>query len=90
MNKILTQFLDQGLVVYLHNILIYSKTEEEHIELVKKVLDRLAEYQLAVSVMKSVFHIKLVQFRGYIVATNGVTMSDRKWTPLKIGNPRTR
>src|ERR1700733_5870265 len=42
MNKILREFLDHGVVVYLDDILIYSKTEEEHIELVKKVLDRLA------------------------------------------------
>ena len=74
MNKILREFLDHGIVVYLGDILIYSKSEE-HIELVKKVLDRLAKHQLAVSVTKSEFHIKSVEFLGYIVATNGVTMS---------------
>ena len=45
MNKILREFLDHGVVVYLDDILIYSKNEEEHIELVKKVLDRLANHQ---------------------------------------------
>ena len=70
MNKILREFLDHAVVVYLDDILIYSKSEEGHIELVKKVLDKLAKYQLAVSVTKSVFHTKSVVFLGYIVATN--------------------
>ena len=60
MNKILREFLDHGVVVYLDDILIYSESEEEHIELVKKVLSRLEEHQLAVSVTKSVFHVKSV------------------------------
>ena len=64
MNKILREFLDQGVVVYLDDILIYPKSEEEHIELVKKVLDRLAKHQLAVSVTKSVFHVKSVELLG--------------------------
>ena len=87
MNKILREFLDHGVVVYLDDILIYSRNEEEHIELVNKVLDRLAKHQLAVSVTKSVFHVKSVEFLGYIVATNGVTMSDRKVDSIKNWKP---
>jgi len=78
MNKILREFLDHGVVVYLDDILIYSESEEEHIELVKKVLAKLEEHQLAVSVTKSVFHVGSVEFLGYIVGINGVTMSERK------------
>ena len=36
MNKILREFLDHGVVVYLDDILIYSENYEEHVELVKK------------------------------------------------------
>ena len=39
---------------------------------------RLEEYQLAVSVTKSVFHVESVEFLGYRVGSNGVTMSERK------------
>ena len=53
MNTILRDFLDHGVVVYLDDILIYSKNEEEHIALVKKVLVQLEEYDLAVSTTKS-------------------------------------
>ena len=87
MNNILREFLDHGVVVYLDDILIYSKSEEEHIELVKKVLDRLAKYQLAVSVTKSGFHVKSVEFWGYMVATNGVTMSERKVESIRNWKP---
>ena len=59
MNKILREFLDPGVVVYRDDILINSKTEEEHIEFVRKVLDRLAKHQLAVSVTKSVFWLQI-------------------------------
>ena len=55
----------------------------EPCELVKKVLAKLKEHQLAVSVTKSVFHVKSVAFLGYIVATDGVTMSKRKVDSIK-------
>jgi len=64
--------------VYLDDILIYSKTHAEHVPMVKKVLSRLMEHQLPVYIKKSEFHVKAVEFLGYIVATDGVTMSTRK------------
>jgi len=78
MNQILREFLDHGLVVYLDDILIYSKNMDDHITQVQKVLDRLEQHDLAVSLKKSVFHKEEVAFLGYIVKTSGVTMSDRK------------
>jgi len=64
MNEILREFLDQGVVVYIDDILIYSKTIEEHIILVRKVLQKLREYRMAISLEKSVFHVKKVDFLG--------------------------
>ena len=83
MNTILSDFLDHVVVVYLDDILIYSKNEEEHIALVKKVLAQLEEYDLAVSTTKSVFHVKEVEFLGYMVAVDRVTMSKRKVQSIK-------
>jgi len=56
MNKILRGFFDHGVVVYLDDILIYSENMDDHIKLVQKVLDRLEQHDLAVSLKKSVFH----------------------------------
>jgi len=78
MNKILREFLDHGVVVYLDDILIYSENMDDHIRLVQKVLDRLEQHDLAVSLKKLVFHQEEVEFLEYIVKTSGVTMSDRK------------
>jgi len=52
MNKILTEFLDHGVVVSLDDILIYSENMEDDIKLVQKVLYRLEQHDLAVSLKK--------------------------------------
>jgi len=78
MNTILREFLDHGVVVYLDDILIYSKIMEEHDALVKQVLARLERHDLAASFKKSVFHVDTGEFLGYIVGKAGVTMSEKK------------
>ena len=70
--------MDHRVVVYLDDVLIYTENMKDHIKLVQKVLDRLVQHDLAVSLKKSVFHQKEDEFLGYIVKTSGVTMSDRK------------
>jgi len=78
MNKILREFLNHGVVVYLDDILIYSENREDHIKPVQHVLDRLEQHDLAGFLQKSVFHQDEVEFLGYIVKITGVTMSNRK------------
>jgi len=51
---------------------------EEHEAQVKQVLARLERNDLAVSLKKSVFHVDIVEFRGYIVGKSGVTMSEKR------------
>ena len=77
-NEILREFPDQGVVLYLDDILIYSKSLQEHEKLVKQVLARLEKHHLAVSLTKSVFHVRTVELLEYIVNTVGVTISERK------------
>jgi len=85
MNKILREFLNQGVVVYIDDILIYSQTLEEHIIRVRKVLQPLREYRMAITFEKSVFHVKKMDFLGYVVATDGVTMNEKKVESIKSG-----
>ena len=70
-------------MVYIDHIRIYSETVKEHIILVRKVLQQLREYQVAISLEKSVFHVKKVNFLGHVVATDGVTMNERKVESIK-------
>ena len=74
----LRQFLDHGVVIYLDDILIYAKSLEDHKAFVKQVLARLEPDDLAISLEKSVFHVDTVEFLGYIVGKDGVTMSKKK------------
>ena len=65
-------------MVSLDDILIYSRNQKEHEILVKKELEKLDQHDLAVSLKKSVLHTNTVEFLGYIVGTESVTMSERK------------
>jgi len=78
MNKILGEFFNHGVVVYLDDILIYSENMENHIKFVQQVLHQPEQHDLAVSLKKSVLYQEEVEFLGYIVKTSGVMMSDRK------------
>ena len=78
MNTILREFLDHGVVVYLDDILIYSKSLSEYKALIKQVLARLERHDLAIFLKKLVFHVDTVEFLGYMVGKDGVTMSEKK------------
>ena len=77
-NSVLKAFLDRFVVVYLDNILIYSKTEEEHIQHVKLVLTALSAASLFVKLEKCSFHVKQVEFLGYIIGVQGIWMDPHK------------
>jgi len=64
--------------MYMDDILIYSKTEEEHIELVHWVLQKLTENNLCINIDKCLFHVPEVEFVGFQVGTQGIQMSQKK------------
>jgi len=89
MNDTFFQFLDDFCSVYLDDILIYSKTYEEHVEHVNKVLARLREAGLQVDIEKSEFHVTETKFLGLIISVDGIKMDPAKiqtiveWEPPK-------
>jgi len=78
MNHILSDVLDIGVLAYMDDILVYARTEEEHDRLVKNVLERLQQNRLAVSPEKCVWKAEEVEFLGYIIGRNGISMSQDK------------
>src|SRR5205085_11638869 len=76
MNEVLRDFLDQGVVVYLDNVLIYSKTRTEHVQLVRKVLHKLTQHNLIVAGNKSIFHVPETELLGFMVNGQEMYVSD--------------
>ena len=87
MNDVLRDLLDQGVVCYIDDILIYSETEAEHERLVTEVLRRLKEHNLFCAIDKSVFHVHEVEFLGYMVGAEGISMADDKVQCIKEWEP---
>jgi len=67
MNKIFRPFLDKFVVVFIDDILIYSKTQQEHTEHLRLVLRVLREKQLYAKLSKCEFWMDEVQFLGHVI-----------------------
>ena len=78
MYEIFRDMIDLGVVIYLDDILIYSENEQDHVALIKRVLERLQEHQLAIACDKCEWHRSRVNFLGYIMSPEGVEMDQEK------------
>lgn len=78
MNAILGEFIDKFALVYLDDILIYSKTEEEHHEHIRLVLSKLRENKLYANPKKCSFHQTHIEFLGYRVSGDGILPCESK------------
>ncbi|CAI7881578.1 unnamed protein product [Closterium sp. NIES-53] len=83
MNHILRPLLDECVVVYLDDILIYSKNMKEHVEHLRKVFEILRKNKFYVKLSKSDFALKKVQFLGHMVSAKGVHVDPRKIEAVK-------
>ena len=78
MNKVFMEFLDKFVVVFIDDILVFSKTEEEHAEHLRLVLQKLREHKLYAKRSKCEFWLKEVSFLGHVVSNGGITVDPRK------------
>jgi hypothetical protein len=69
MNDIFSNLLDTFMVVYLDDILIYSKDPKQHVEHVREVLRRLQENGLFLNPVKCEFHTETVEYLGFVSPT---------------------
>ena len=83
METVLTGLTDEGVVVYIDDILIYSETEEEHVRLTKEVLNRLRKHGLCANIKKSFFHVSEVEYLGYMISEKGISMSEKKVAKIR-------
>lgn len=83
MQSIFGDLLDISVVIYLDDILIFSKTLEEHIQVVREVLKRLKKHGLYAKESKCQFHCESVEFLGMIVSSKGLEMCEDKIQVIK-------
>jgi len=79
MNNVLRPYLDQFVLVYLDDILIYSKTKKEHLKHLGTILKTLKEHELYGKLSKCEFMKKKVSYLGHIITEKGISMD-----PIKI------
>ena len=65
----------------------YIPKQEEHVLLVKKVLEKLKKANLCVAINKSHFHVKEVDCLGYIISNKGISLSPEKVKSVRNWNP---
>ncbi len=84
MHEVLREFLHRFVIVYIDDVLIYSRSQAEHRQHVAEVLQRLREHQLYLKAEKfPSFHLSSVQFLGYNIDRSGIQMDEGKVEAVK-------
>jgi hypothetical protein len=89
MNSVFMTELDKFVVVFIDDILIYSKNEKEHAKHLRIVLHRLRDHKLYAKFSKCEFWLKSVKFLGHTISQNGTSVDPSKvqevmdWKPPK-------
>ena len=77
MNDIFRDLLDVCVIVYLDDILVYSKNKEEHEQHLQQVLQRLKEHQLYAKLSKCTFFANSIEYLGHIIDGEGLRPNPR-------------
>jgi hypothetical protein len=89
MNSVFMPELDKFVVVFIDDILIYSKNEEEHVQHLWIVLTRLREHQLYAKFSKCAFWLEEIQFLGHILSAKGIAVDPSKVKDILEWKPQT-
>ena len=78
MNSVFMPELDKCMVVFINDILIYSKNEVDHTKHLRIVLSRLREHKLYAKFSKCEFWLRKVPFPGHILSEDGISVDQSK------------
>jgi hypothetical protein len=87
MNNVFMDYLDEFVIVFIDDILVFSKNEDEHEEHLRLVLQRLREHQLYAKFSKCDFWLKEVGFLGHVISNGGVAVDPKKVTDVLSVEP---
>ncbi|GKC14053.1 putative reverse transcriptase domain-containing protein [Tanacetum coccineum] len=90
MNRVCKPYLDKLVIIFIDDILIYSKDEKEHKEHLKAILELLKKEKLYAKFSKCKFWIPKVQFLGHIIDSRGIHVDPAKIESIKYwASPKT-
>ncbi len=78
MNHVFFYLLDKGVVVYLDDVLIYSRDIESHKKLLNEVFTLLAKHKLYLKESKCHLYLENVAFLGHVISSSGVSVEQGK------------
>jgi hypothetical protein len=78
MNDILMNYFDEFVITYLNDIIVYSNSKKEHVQHVRKILQRLREANIQADVDKCEFHITETKFLEMIMNRDDIKMNFEK------------
>eukprot|EP00253_Pinus_taeda_P005217 PITA_05217 len=78
MNSVFHQFLDKFVLIFIDDILIYSRSKEEHEEHLRMVLQTLREHQLYAKLNKCDFYKEEIQYLGHVISKEGIVVDPEK------------
>ncbi|GJT88597.1 putative reverse transcriptase domain-containing protein [Tanacetum coccineum] len=90
MNRVCNPYLDKFVIVFIDDILIYSKNKKEHEEHLKAILELLRKEELYAKFSKCEFWIPKIQFLGHVIDSQGIHVDPAKIESIKYwASPKT-
>ena len=83
MNRVLHPFLDRFVIVYLDDILIFSKSPAEHLRHLDMVLQALEDAQLHAGIAKCAFGLSTVEYLGHVISPDGISPDPAKVSAVR-------
>ena len=74
MNRVFREFLDQFVIVFIDDILVYSRSEEQHAVHLRLVLETLRQHRLYAKFSKCQFWLRSISFLGHVVSSSGISV----------------
>ncbi|GJP30377.1 hypothetical protein CLOM_g962, partial [Closterium sp. NIES-68] len=89
MNGVFRDLLDKCIIIYLDDILIYSKTREQHLKDLEAVFQRLQQNRLITKGSKCEFLKQELEFLGHVISTEGIRIDPKKLRAIQEWQPPT-